>query len=325
MPDTEFKHDFLQVNGVELHSVTCGEKSDHDPTPILLLHGFPECWYSWRYLMPLLASGDSKGPREVVAIDMRGYNLSSKPEHVRDYRVPILCQDVIEVIKKISGTGEVYLVGHDWGGAIAWEMARHHPQYVKKLFIMNCPPQEVLLKGILTIPKQFFQSYYIFMFQIPYLPELLFTRKDCALIRWYYQGSRRPKGSTSRRRSLLNLPFFSSGGIRGPGRARLTDEEVEYYVNAFNRPGGMSGVNYYRAATRSSFSGGGNVKRPKVSCFTKVIWGVRDHALNVRLTYKFKDLVEPGKLEIKYIPKATHNVQQNCPEICAEEILKHLD
>ncbi|HMF32725.1 MAG TPA: alpha/beta hydrolase [Candidatus Lokiarchaeia archaeon] len=301
MPTPDFTHSFLQANGIRIHAVTCGEtNSGGDQTPFLLLHGFPEFWYSWRYIMPLLAAPLEGPMHKVVAVDLRGYNLSSKPPHVKDYRLPTLCRDVVDVISQISPPGQVYLVGHDWGGALAWDVARYYPQYVKKLFILNCPPADVLFQSILKIPRQLFQSYYIFLFQIPLLIEQLLRHRKGAFIRRFYAH------------------------VRGPDGTYLHPEDINQYVKAYSIPRAASGVNYYRAALRDFILRRANPHPPKVSCFTKVIWGVRDFALNVRLTQEFPEMVVPGKLRIKYVRNGTHHVQQNFPEICAQEILKHV-
>ena len=306
MEKLDFIHDIIDANGIKIHTVTLnGNNPDVEPIPILLVHGFPECWYSWRYLMPLLANPANGKPHKaykVVAIDTRGYNLSSKPKWVKNYRLPTLVKDLVEVIKKITDPSnpKVYLVGHDWGGALSWELTRYYPQHVEKLFVLNCPPVEVLFQGLVKVPGQILSSYYIFFFQIPFLPERLFAHKRYTLIRKMYQH------------------------IRGPDGNRLTKDEVNYYVKAFNRPRGISGINFYRSSLRDLVSGRIPLNPPKIKKFVKVIWGARDLALNVGLTRMLREKVQRGKLRIKYIPKGTHHVQQNFPVQCAEEILKHL-
>lgn len=296
-----FIHSFIRANGIRFHVVTCGAPvHGGDQTPFLLLHGFPESWYSWRYLMPLLASPPGGASHKVVAIDMRGYNLSDKPRWVKNYRLPILARDVAAITQKISPTGQVYLVGHDWGGGVAWEVARYYPKRVAKLFILNCPPVDVLFQAILTIPMQAIQSYYIYLLQIPFLGENLLQRHGARWIRDYFSK------------------------VRGPDGKRLGKVDIDTFVRAYLVPRGASGINYYRASMRSLLSRQVNPNPPLIHCPTKVIWGVKDFALNVRLTTYFKDVVAPGYLHIKYIPNATHYVQQNAPDVCAAEILKSL-
>jgi epoxide hydrolase 4 len=252
--------------------------------------------------MPLLAENqdhiNSNAQYNVYAVDLRGFNQSYKPHGVHNYQLPLLVQDIIGIIRKISPARKVYLVGHDWGGGLAWEVARFAPNYVEKLFICNCPPVEVLFSSLMRIPQQIFQSYYIFMFQIPFLAEFMFQRYR--LIQKMYSH------------------------ITGPDHHNLTEKEIQYYIQAFQHPNGYAGINYYRAAMRGILTGKVPFQTPRIKCLTKVIWGVNDSALNVRLTKYLPIKVEPGKFKIKYINNATHNVQQNAPKPVAREILKHL-
>ncbi len=299
-----FAHDFIRVGELEFHIASMNSsKEETDEIPFLLLHGFPECWYSYRYLMPILASPNgvnaSKKSYKVYAMDLRGYNQSSKPPGVRNYHIKDLMKDVVGVIEQISPQKKVYLVGHDWGGALSWQVARYYPEYVKHLFILNCPPVEVLFKGLYKVPRQLLQSYYIFFFQIPFIPEFAFKRFK--LIEKMYSH------------------------IQGEYGEFLKEDEVEYYVKAFEGRGAYRGINFYRAAMRDIIFGKISRKPPLVSMPTKVIWGVKDAALNLGLTKFFEDLVELGKYTISYLDEGTHNVQQNLPHECAREILNELN
>ncbi len=301
MPTPSFNHSFIRANGLRFNVVTCAAPAPGgDQTPFLLLHGFPESWYSWRYLMPLLASPPRGASHKVVAIDMRGYNLSDKPRWTKNYRLPILARDVAAVARQVSPTGQVYLAGHDWGGGVAWEVARYYPKRVKKLFVLNCPPVDVLFRAILAIPMQALQSYYIYLLQIPILGETLVQGRGAKWIRH----------------------FFST--VKGPDGNPLNKQDLDIYVRTYRVPRAASGINYYRASMRALLSRQVDPHPPLIQCPTKVIWGVNDFALNVRLTTYFKDVVAPGRLRIKYIPGATHHVQQNAPVICATEMLKFL-
>jgi pimeloyl-ACP methyl ester carboxylesterase len=251
--------------------------------------------------MPLLADPVHGEQNTVYAVDMPGYNFSSKPEKVSDYSPQKLAAIIARLIQALSPMNTVYLVGHDWGGGIAWEVARYYPKLVKKLFIMNCPPVEVLFKGLFRFPRQLLQSYYIFFFQLPWIPERALQYKRCQMIRNMYSHIQRSTGEF------------------------LSEDEIESYIRCFNRPKGASGINYYRAALRSLLTGKLTFHPPLVTIFTVVIWGVNDVALNIGLTTMLKNVVTPGKLRLHYIPNATHHVQQNAPEQCAEAILRELD
>src|SRR5262249_2077021 len=134
---------------------------------VVLLHGFPECWYSWRHQIPALA------PRfRVVAPDLRGYNESDKPAGVAAYSLTELVADVHGLIEAFGERGAV-IVGHDWGGGVAWTFAMEHPEATRRLVVMNCPHPAIFAEHLRTDPRQLARSWYMFFFQIPGLPELL--------------------------------------------------------------------------------------------------------------------------------------------------------
>ena len=284
------KHELLDINNIKIHAVSMVK--DDNKSPILLLHGFPEFYYSYRYIMPLLAK-----ERTVIAIDQRGYNDSSRPKKVKDYKLEFLMSDVIEVIKQKSLTNKVILVGHDWGGAISWHVARYYPKYIEKLIILNCPPADLLFKALLKIPRQLIKSYYILLFQLPLIPEKLLTVKNCMVLK--------------RLLKTINI--------------KMSNEEIEEYIKCFNRPRGMSGINYYRAAFRQVLLGRGEPpKSLKVQCPTLVLWGTDDLALSVGLTHYFHEYVKDNNLKIKYFEGVGHFIQQEIPKKVVNEILNFI-
>jgi pimeloyl-ACP methyl ester carboxylesterase len=286
-------HEFLNVNNIKIHAVSMGNQTDK--SPILLLHGFPEFYYSYRYVMPLLAK-----ERKVIAIDQRGYNESDRPKGVKNYRLELLMSDVVEVIKQKSPTNKVILVGHDWGGAISWHVARYYPDFIEKLVILNCPPADLLFKAIRKIPRQLLLSYYVLLFQLPIIPEKLLQVKNFALLR-----------------RLLNSINI--------GDKKMQDDEIKEYIKCFNRPRGLSGINYYRAAFRDAILGRAQPPQNlKVKCPTLVLWGTKDLALHVSLTHFFPEYVEGKKLKIKYFQGIGHFIQQEIPAKVANEILKFI-
>ena len=168
--ESSIKHGYAQVGDVRLHYVERGEGE----RLVLLLHGFPEFWYSWRHQLKAL------GERfRVVAVDMRGYNLSDKPARVEDYRTSRLADDVTGLIRHL-GAREAAVVGHDWGAAVAWAVAQHYPDYVWKLAALQVPPPAVWAKNITL--KQLLMSWYMFFFQLPSLPEWFIRRDDFAAV-----------------------------------------------------------------------------------------------------------------------------------------------
>jgi epoxide hydrolase 4 len=152
--ESKVKHGYADSNGVKIHYATIGK----GPL-IVMIHGFPDYWYSWRKQMEGLSD-----KYQCVAIDQRGYNLSDKPEGVDNYAVPLLVGDVIAVIKSL-GKDKAIIVGHDWGGLVAWQLALNAPQYVDRLIILNLPHPRGITRELAHNPKQQAASAYARNFQ----------------------------------------------------------------------------------------------------------------------------------------------------------------
>ncbi|MEX0750685.1 MAG: alpha/beta fold hydrolase, partial [Dehalococcoidia bacterium] len=168
----DVRHRFIEVNNVRLH---CAEQGE-GPT-VILLHGFPECWYSWGRQLPALAAAGY----HAIAPDMRGYNLSDKPK--RGYDIESLVSDVVELARAIApGDRRVHLVGHDWGGAVAWQVAWRYPSLLHSLTVMNAPHPAAYARYVRRSPGQMLKSSYMLFFQAPWLPEFVLTRKGAAAI-----------------------------------------------------------------------------------------------------------------------------------------------
>jgi len=150
----EVEHHHVDNNGVKIHYVTMGE----GPL-VVLIHGFPDFWYSWRHQMPILAEH-----YRVAAIDTRGYNDSDAPEGQENYDMPLLVSDVVAVIKD-AGAEKATVIGHDWGGAIAWFTAMSAPELVERLVIINLPHPTALARELATNPDQQTASAYAVVFQ----------------------------------------------------------------------------------------------------------------------------------------------------------------
>jgi pimeloyl-ACP methyl ester carboxylesterase len=268
-------HNFIQTNGIRLHYVTQG-----DGPLMLFLHGFPEFWYSWRHQISEFAK-DYK----VVAIDLRGYNDSDKPTDVSAYAMPELIKDVQGVISGL-GYEQCILVGHDWGGAIAWSFAYAHPEMIDRLIILNLPHPAKFAQGLQT-PQQLLRSGYIFFFQIPLLPELLIQINDYQALEQAFRGM------------AIN-------------KAAFTSADIEAYKNALAKPGALTtSLNYYRNA----FQLGSTLQRSwsVLEVPTLMIWGEDDIPLGKELTYGTEDYVRD--FQIKYIPNCSHWVQQEQPQL----------
>jgi pimeloyl-ACP methyl ester carboxylesterase len=278
-PEPEVRHGYAQVGDVRLHYAECGEGE----RLVLLLHGFPECWYSWRHQLKAL------GERyRVVAPDMRGYNLSDKPGRVEDYQMKRLVDDVTGLIRHF-GAREAAVVGHDWGGAVAWAVAQYFPDYVWKLASLQTPPPAVWGRNMSL--RQLMRSWYMFFFQLPSVPEWWIRRDDFA-------GLAKTLRATSR-----------------PGT--FTDADIEVLKAALREPGALTGgINYYRANLRAFLSrgfGGREIRRhERVRVPTLFIYGERDFAILPETVAGVGDYVDAPYTELR-LGRSNHWVQQESP------------
>ncbi|HEX8558875.1 MAG TPA: alpha/beta hydrolase [Pyrinomonadaceae bacterium] len=287
----EIRHGYAQVGDVRLHYAECGAGE----RLVVLLHGFPECWYSWRHQLRAL------GARfRVVAPDMRGYNLSDKPARVENYRVPRLVDDVTGLIRHL-GAREAAVVGHDWGAAVAWAAAQHYPDYVRKVAALQVPPPAVWARN-LTL-RQLLRSWYMFFFQLPAVPEWWMRRDDFA-------GLGRMLRATSR-----------------PGT--FADADLEVYRAALREPGALTAaVNYYRANLRSLLSGGfrgREIRRhERVRVPTLFVYGERDFAIVPETVAGVADYVDAPYTELR-LGRSNHWVQQESPAEVNAALLNFLE
>lgn len=270
-----FEHRFIEANGIKIHYVTQGE----GPL-VVLLHGFPEFWYAWRHQIPFLAKNF-----QVVAPDLRGYGRTERPFHISDYQISILSEDIKGLILAL-GHQKAYIVGHDWGGAIAWNLALEKPEVVDRLAVLNCPHPYMFVKALRSNFSQIRKSWYIFFFQIPRVPEYFFKLNGKVL--------------------LKNLFRHSSA------KNTFRDEDINLYYETMNQEGAFtSALNYYRAAFHKPKT---SQKREKISSPTMLIWGEKDVALGKELTYNMEPLFT-GPFRLDYIPDCSHWANEEQPEI----------
>ncbi len=272
--DSRFEHTDIVVNGIRLHLVTAGPSQGR---PVLLLHGFPEFWFGWRRQIPALARAGYR----VIVPDQRGYNLSDKPKGVKAYALDKLVADTLGLLDAL-GYDKVNLAGHDWGAAVAWTFAMQHPQRLHRLGILNVPHPAVMLNFLRRgDPEQWRRSWYIFAFQLPWLPEALL-----------------------RARNWRNLERV----LRGSGKIHtFSKEDIAEYKKAWSQPGAMTAMlNWYRAMLRH------RPKLPKdmhVRVPTLILWGMQDVALSHRMARLSLDYCTDGKLVL--FEDATHWVQHD--------------
>lgn len=275
----------VAANGIHFEVATMGTGD----RLALCLHGFPEHAYSWRHQMPMLAR---LGYR-VWAPNLRGYGNTDSPQEVSAYKTRTLVKDVAALIQA-ANPKETVLLAHDWGGALAWSLAMEQPQLIDRLIVLNLPHPACFARE-LRKPAQLMKSWYIFFFQLPWLPEFMLGRRHARA---------------------------TSGIIRGSSRnpARFPDEALEVYRANADRPGGLTAMlNWYRAMFR-----GGGLRRfgagkiPIINIPTLFLWGDADSALSFRTTEGTEKYV--ANLTFRVFPGISHWIQQEAPEAVNEMI-----
>ena len=277
--DRSATHRRRSVGPVQLHTVEAGDPSG---PLVVLLHGFPEFWYSWRHQIPALVDAGFR----VVAPDLRGYGLSDRPAGVAAYRVEALVADVVGLVRA-CGAARATLVGHDWGGVIAWLVAMARPDVVARLAVANAPHPAVFAAALRT-PKQWLRSAYIGLFWLPVVPELLLGARSAAGVRWLLRAA------------AVHADTF-------------TGDDLRHYAETFDGPQALTApLAYYRALPRHGLASPRPFDARIVTAPTLILWGAQDLALPVRLA-------DPGSArapdrQVEVIPEAGHFVHADAPE-----------
>ncbi|MEO6458042.1 MAG: alpha/beta fold hydrolase [Chloroflexia bacterium] len=274
-------HGHADLDGVRLHYAEMGS----GPL-VVLLHGFPQCWYAWRNVMPRLAQHF-----HVVAPDMRGYNESSKPSGVSSYNIEKVSADIVGLIGAL-GEEKAHIVGHDWGGSAAWYMGAHHANRINRLAVINAPHPAAFQRE-LRRSKQALRSWYVLAFQLPVIAE--------AVLR------------LTLRRSLLSS---------APSPGTFNDEALDVYENAVSQPGAATAMlNYYRAAVRQAPSLMPQATLP-ISLPTLLIWGMKDFALVPELIEGLEPYV--SNLHVERVEESGHWVPEEKPHLVADALVDFL-
>lgn len=282
-----WQHHFIETNRIRLHCVTQGEGE-----LVVLLHGFPEFWYSWRYQIPALARHF-----KVVVPDLRGYNDSDKPEG--GYDLDTLSRDIRGLIQNL-GYLKAHIVGHDWGGAIAWHLAHQCPDLLDRLAILNAPHPHRFAQDLLSNVDQLLSSWYVLAFQIPGLPEWIIRQ--------------------NLRTVVCNL--FQEQAIR---KGAFTKKDTEIYQAALSKPGVLTAaINYYRSllSPQALLRSWGRSPDP-VTVPTLVLWGEDDFFLSQRLVEGIEQFVA-APFKLTRIPHCGHWIQQEVPQTVNRELLNFL-
>ena len=260
---------FISTNGITLHTIQAGPE---EGPLVLLLHGFPEFWYGWRHQIAPLAGAGFR----VWAPDLRGYNRSAKPPDIRSYAIEHLTADVAGLIRA-AGRSTAAVVGHDWGGMVAWQLALRSQQLLDHLIILNIPHPHVIRRALRRSPRQMLRSGYAAFFQLPWLPEKLLGLRNWALAARMLRQTSRP--------------------------GTFTPADLVRYREAWSQPGAMTAMlNWYRAALWMR-----DPPQLRVTTPTLMLWGKRDPALGAELAQPSIELCEQGRLV--FFPDATHWVQ----------------
>ncbi|WP_339103717.1 alpha/beta hydrolase [Haloterrigena salinisoli] len=272
-----------EVNGIRLHVVAAG---DEDDPLVVLLHGFPEFWYGWRHqLEPLVEAG-----YRVLVPDQRGYNLSEKPGALRAYRTSECSRDIADLIAT-EGRDSARVVGHDWGGLVAWDLALRRPAAVDRLAIINAPHPTVYRQHLQSDPEQLRRSWYAAAIQLPWLPEFACRTADFRLLE----------------RALRETA--------APGT--FTDAELDRYRRAWGRPDALTGMlDWYRASARAPSP----PPRERVDAPTTIVWGENDVALTSSLAVDSDQRCDRSRLEL--LPETSHWVQHERPARLTELLLE---
>ncbi|MHA2288685.1 MAG: alpha/beta fold hydrolase [Promethearchaeota archaeon] len=273
-----FKSEYAEINDVKLHYIKAGPD---DGELILFLHGFPQFWYMWRDQLL-----EFSNKYLAVALDMRGYNLSSKPEEIEQYQIHHLVEDIRVLVEEHFKRQKIILVGHDWGGVVAFPFANRHPNLIKKFVIINAPHPNIFAKLLAKNKDQQKSSQYVLLFRSKKAERVL-MENNC--------------------QNLLNI-------VTTPDM-EFTEDDRQMYINAWSEPGALTGgLNYYRAAGLKPPSLGEDMKniteKPSelkpvmIEVPTLVIWGEKDEALT---TYNLDGLGEYiPDLRIERIPDGSH-------------------
>ncbi|QEH35960.1 Soluble epoxide hydrolase [Aquisphaera giovannonii] len=284
--ESELRDANYAANGIRIHAAEAGPPAG---PAVILLHGFPEFWYGWRHQIgPLAAAGF-----RVIAPDQRGYNTSDKPGRVADYALDVLAADVVGLIEA-AGLERASLVGHDWGGLVAWWVAARHPERVERLAILNAPHPAAYRRVLRSSPKQWLKSWYVAFFQVPKLPEAL-----------------------SRLRGWRAM----ADGMRASSRpGTFSEADFDRYREAWSRPGAITAmINWYRALVRE---GPPTPEDARIRVPTRILWGANDRFIERRAAADSLALCDRGELEM--VEGATHWLQHEEPELVNRRLIEFL-
>ena len=282
-----WQHHFIETNNIRLHCVMQGEGE-----LVILLHGFPEFWYSWRHQIPALAKHF-----KVVVPDLRGYNDSDKPKG--GYDLDTLSADIGGLVQSL-GYLKAHVVGHDWGGAIAWNLAQKFPTVLDRLAVLNAPHPYRLMQELGGNLDQLRRSWYLLAFQIPALPEWLIQQNLPNIVKTLFQDQAVRKGA-------------------------FTQIDTELYQAALEKPGALSAVlsSYRQLLSPQTWLANWGRSPLPITVPTLVLWGEDDVFFTPKLMEGMDSLVT-APLQLKLLSHCGHWVQQEAPQTVNRELLEFL-
>lgn len=278
------------INHLTFYAAVAGDRTGK---LVVLLHGFPECWYSWRKQIPVLVDAGYY----VVAPDLRGYGLNDQPEEMKHYSIRYLADDIKELIKQ-QNKGKAIVIAHDWGGASAWNFAMWYPEFIDRLIILNAPHPVTFARELRNKQnEQYKKSWYMRFFQKKSWPERLFLNDPLQTAKWF---------------------FIEKWGYNTD---EYTEEDLSLYATLYRTPNVMEAMlNWYRASYQ--YRQKDTPAPSKIQIDTLVIWGEQDRSLSIKLLDGLEEWVD--SLTIKRIPNAGHFVQNEAPEQVNDIVLKYL-
>ena len=287
--ESAWGHEYLTANGLRFHAVTRGEGP-----PVLLVHGFPENWFSWRYQIDPIADAGFRA----VAVDLRGYGGTDRPAGVSSYGIDPLCADFDGLVDALGGE-PLHLVAHDWGAAIAWVFAGRHPDRLASLTILNGPHPKLFAHHLTRNLRQLRRSWYLFFYQLPWLPERMLSAGDGRAFWSVFRG-------WAHRKEMF------------PGKV------VDRFRKPMLEPGALTAaVHYYRALFRNPRALAEARAFPRLSVPTSVFWAQDDRALGPELCDGLEGEFT-GPYEYHPVEDCSHWVQQEQPELVNEYLVDFL-
>jgi pimeloyl-ACP methyl ester carboxylesterase len=242
---TEISHRFIETNGLRMHIAEAG----HGPL-VLLLHGFPESWYSWRHQLAALAQAGY----HAVAPDQRGYGQTERPSQIEQYTQLHLVGDLIGLLD-VLGEQQVVVVGHDWGAIVAWDMALLRPDRVRGVAALSVPYMPRGPVSLLTAMRSILgEGFYMVYFQQPGRAEAELERDVRTTIRTLLYSASGDAYTESTGAQPVVPPGQGLLDIMYPPQTLprwLTEQDIDYYTSEFERTGFSGGLNWYRTIEKS--------------------------------------------------------------------------